>query len=42
MRFLDSSALILRPRHAWNMRNTAAADQACGAQATGYRIGPWP
>lgn len=39
---LDSSALILRPRHACNIRNTAAADQACGAQATGYKIGPWP
>ena len=27
--------LRLRPRHAWKKRNTDAADQACGEQATG-------
>src|ERR1035441_7965572 len=39
---LDLIASTRRPRQAWNIRNTAAADHAWGAHATGYRMGPWP
>ena len=39
---LEAIPSIVNPRLAWKSRNTDAADHACGAQATGYRMGPSP